>query len=166
MATAMAKEMATARATMKEGLPLHVVAMCSAFRRATPCLHPHGHKESSFTSAASWGWHCKECLLPFKGEGPWQLSMECFLFIIYSYCLVYWTSLCLPPALFRHSRTLSAHWHSTSSTPPRTPSAYWRSTPAPIARFVKVSPGRACNDYNVIFCVDIKWPISHLFPKL
>ncbi len=54
MATAMVKEMATARATMKEGLPLHVVAMCSAFGRATPCLHPHGHKESSFTSAASW----------------------------------------------------------------------------------------------------------------
>jgi hypothetical protein len=55
MVTAMAKEVATARATMKEGLPLHVAAMCSAFGRATPCLHPHGHKESSFTSAASWG---------------------------------------------------------------------------------------------------------------
>ena len=55
MATAMAKETATARATMKEGLPLHVATMCSAFGRATPCLHPHGHKESSFTSAASWG---------------------------------------------------------------------------------------------------------------
>jgi hypothetical protein len=55
MATAMEKETATARATMKEGLPLHVAAMCSAFGRATPCLHPHGHKEISFTSAASWG---------------------------------------------------------------------------------------------------------------
>jgi hypothetical protein len=31
MATAMAKETAMARATMKEGLPLHVAAMCSAF---------------------------------------------------------------------------------------------------------------------------------------
>ncbi len=55
MAAAMAKEMATARVTMKEGLPLHVPVMCSAFGWATPCLHPHGHKESSFTSAASWG---------------------------------------------------------------------------------------------------------------
>jgi hypothetical protein len=55
MATAMAKETATARATMKEGLPLHVAAMCSTFGWATLCLHPHGHKESSFTSAASWG---------------------------------------------------------------------------------------------------------------
>ncbi len=35
----------TARATiMKEGLPLHVAEMCSAFGGATPCLHPHGHK--------------------------------------------------------------------------------------------------------------------------
>ncbi len=51
MVTAIAKE----RGTMKEGLPLHVAAMCSAFGWVTPCLHPHGHKESSFTSAASWG---------------------------------------------------------------------------------------------------------------
>ncbi len=55
MVTAMAKETATARATMKEGMPLHVVAMCSTFGWAIPCLHPHGHKESSFTNAASWG---------------------------------------------------------------------------------------------------------------
>jgi hypothetical protein len=55
MATAMAKETAMARATMNEGLPLHFAAMCSALGWATPCLHPHGHKESSFTSAASWG---------------------------------------------------------------------------------------------------------------
>ncbi len=46
MATAMAMATATARATItKEGLPLHVVVMCSAFGGATPCLHPHGHKQ-------------------------------------------------------------------------------------------------------------------------
>jgi hypothetical protein len=55
MAMAMAKEMAKARATMKEGLPLHVAAIYSAFGRAKPCLHPHEHRESSFTGAASWG---------------------------------------------------------------------------------------------------------------
>ncbi len=44
MATAMAMATAMVRATItKEGLPLHVAAMCSAFRGATPCLHPHGH---------------------------------------------------------------------------------------------------------------------------
>ncbi len=46
MATAMAMAMATAMATItKEGLPYHVAAMCSAFGGATPCLHPHGHKQ-------------------------------------------------------------------------------------------------------------------------
>ncbi len=45
MAMAMAMATATAMATItKEGLPLHVAAMCSAFGGATPCLHPHGHK--------------------------------------------------------------------------------------------------------------------------
>ncbi len=45
MAMAMAMVTAMARATItKEGLPLHVAAMCSAFGGATPCLHPHGHK--------------------------------------------------------------------------------------------------------------------------
>ncbi len=77
--------------------------------------------------------------------------MDCFLFIFYNYCSVYWTTLSSPPALFRRSRTLSAHCRSTSSTPPRTPSAYWQSTPAPFALFVKVSLGRACNDYNLTF---------------
>ncbi len=55
IAMAMAMAMATPWATMKEGLPLHVAAMCSAFGGVTPCLHPHGHKKSAFTSAASWG---------------------------------------------------------------------------------------------------------------
>ncbi len=74
------------------------------------------------------------------------------------FCLFYTTTVqfteqpfVCPPGLFRRSRTLlSADWRSTSSTSPRTPSAYWQSTPAPIALFVKVSPGRACNDYNLI----------------
>ncbi len=68
MATAMgmAKETATARATMKERLPLHVAAMCSAFGWVKPCLHPHGHKESSFTSAAS----SKSVCSPSRGRVP------------------------------------------------------------------------------------------------
>ncbi len=77
--------------------------------------------------------------------------MDSFFLITYSYCSVYWTTLCSSPALFRCSRTLSAHWCSTSSTPSRTPSAYWWSTLAPIALFFKVSLGRACNDYNLTF---------------
>ncbi len=45
MATAMTMATAMVRVTItKEGLPLRVAAMCSAFGGATPCLHPHGHK--------------------------------------------------------------------------------------------------------------------------
>ena len=45
MAMAMAMATAMTRATItKEGLPLHVAEMCSAFRGATPYLHPNGHK--------------------------------------------------------------------------------------------------------------------------
>ncbi len=93
----------------------------------------------------------KSVYSPPRGRVPDSSPWILFLFIIYIYCSVYWTTLCLPPALFRRSRTLSAHWRSTSSTPPRTPSAYWQSTPAPITLFVKVSPDRACNDHNLTF---------------
>ncbi len=107
----------------------------------SPALHHGGDTAKSVCSLS-------------RGMVPDSLPWILFLFIIYNLCLVYWTSLCLPLALFRRSRTLSAHWRSTSSTPPRTPSAYWQSTPAPIALFVKVSPGRACNDYNITF---LRW---------
>ena len=43
--TAMAITMATAKVMVTltmGGLPLHVLAMCSAVAGATPCLHPHG----------------------------------------------------------------------------------------------------------------------------
>ncbi len=99
----------------------------------SPVLHHRGDTAKSVSSLS-------------RGRVPDSSQWILFLFIIYNYCSVYWTTLCSPPALFRRSRTLSAHWCSTSSTPPRTSSAYWQSTPAPIALFVKVSPSRACND--------------------
>ncbi len=56
MAMVIEMAMAMARVTItKGGFPLHVPAMCSAFGQATPCFRPYGHKESAFTSAASWG---------------------------------------------------------------------------------------------------------------
>jgi hypothetical protein len=161
MAIAMATEMVRVTTT-KAGLPLHVPAMCSAMTGATPCLHPHGHNGKCIHQCCVMGVTLLRVFPPFQGGG--FLTAHHGLFFS-----VYWTTLCLPPALFRRSRTLSAHWRSTSSTPPRPPSAYWQSTPALIALFVKVSPDRACNDYNLTFCVDVKWQISQqtsLFPKL
>ncbi len=149
MALAMAMVTAMARATItKDELPLHVVAMCNAFGGATPCLHPHGHK---WKCMCHGGDTAKSVCSPSRGRVP--NSSPWIVFCLLFTTTVQFTeqpSVC-PPALFRHSRTLSANQHFTSSTPPRTPSAYWQSTPAPIALFVKVSLARACNDYNLNF---------------
>ncbi len=69
-------------------------------------------------------------------SSPWIV----FLFIFYNYSLFYWTPLCSSPALFRCSRTLLAHWYSTSFTPPRSPSAYCWSTSATIALICQGKP--------------------------
>ncbi len=81
----------------------------------SPALHHGGDTAKSVCSLS-------------RGRVPDSSLWIVFLFIFYNCCSVYWTTLCLPPALFRHSRTLSAHWCSTSSTPPRTLSAYWQFT--------------------------------------
>ncbi len=68
MAMAMAMVTATATATItKEGLPLHVAAMCSAFRGATPCLHPHGHKQKCMHHG---GDTAKSVCSPSRGRVP------------------------------------------------------------------------------------------------
>ncbi len=72
MATKMAMEMvmatATARETItKQGLPLHVVAMCSAFGGATPRLHPCGHKQKCMHHG---GDTAKSVFSPSRGRAP------------------------------------------------------------------------------------------------
>ncbi len=71
MAMAMAMVTGTARATMKEGLLLHVPAMCSAFGWATPCLHPHGHKQKVHSPALHHGGDtAKSVSSPSRGRVP------------------------------------------------------------------------------------------------
>ncbi len=122
METAMATEMATAIAmatamettTIKKGgLPLYVLAMCSAVAGATPCLHPHGHKGVCIHHRCTMGVILQRVFAPFQGGGFLTAHHGLFFLIFYNYYSVYWTTLCLPPALFRRSRTLSAHWRST-----------------------------------------------------
>ncbi len=73
MAAAMAMATATARATItKEGLPLHVAAMCSAFGGATPCLHPHGHKQKCMRHR---GDTAKSVCSPSRGRVPDHLLL-------------------------------------------------------------------------------------------
>ncbi len=105
---AMAMAMATAIATVtiiKEGLPLHVAAMCSAFGGAAPCLHPHGHKRKCVHHG---GDTAKSICSPSRGRVPDSSPWIAFcLFFTTTVQFTEQPSVC-PPTLFRRSRTLSA----------------------------------------------------------
>jgi hypothetical protein len=61
---------AMTRATiMKEGLPLHVAEMCSAFGGGTPCLHPHGHKGKCIHQRCIMGVTLLRAFAPLQGGG-------------------------------------------------------------------------------------------------
>jgi hypothetical protein len=62
MATAMARVTIT-----KEGLPLHVPAMCRAVAGATPCLHPHGHKGKCIHQRCLMGVTLLRVFAPLQG---------------------------------------------------------------------------------------------------
>jgi hypothetical protein len=113
MATAMAMAMATAmaRATItKEGLPLHVAEMCSAFGGATPCLHPHGHKGKCIQQHCIMGVTLLRVFAPLQGGG--YLTAHHGLFFVYFLQVLFSllnNPLFAPPTLFRCSRTQSAN---------------------------------------------------------
>jgi hypothetical protein len=107
MATGMAMATAMARVTItKEGLPLHVAAMCSAFGGATPCLHPHGHKRKCMHHGGDTAKSvCSPSRERVPDSSPWIVV-----------CLFFTTTVQFteqpsvrPPALFRRSRILSAN---------------------------------------------------------
>jgi hypothetical protein len=90
MATAMAMATAMVRATItKEGLPLHVAEMCSAFGGGTPCLHPHGHKGKCIHQCCVMGVTLLRVFAPLQGRGFLTAHHGFFLFIFYNYCSVY-----------------------------------------------------------------------------
>jgi hypothetical protein len=83
MATAIAIATATARATiMKEGLPLHVPAMCSAAAGVTSCLHPHGHKGKCIHQHCVMGVTLLRVFAPFQG-GRFLTAHHGFFFVYY-----------------------------------------------------------------------------------
>jgi hypothetical protein len=70
MAMAIAMATATVTATMtKKGLPLHVLAMCSALTGATPFLHPHGHKGKYIHQHCVMEVKLLRVFAPFQGGG-------------------------------------------------------------------------------------------------
>ncbi len=70
MATAITMATAMVRVTMiNAGLPLHVLAMCSAMAGVTPCLHPHGHKQKCIHQRCIMGVTLLRVFPPFQGGG-------------------------------------------------------------------------------------------------
>ncbi len=68
MATVIAKVTAMARVMMtKAGLPLHVLAMCSAMAGVTPCVHPYGHKGKCIHQRCVMGVTLLRVFPPFQG---------------------------------------------------------------------------------------------------
>ncbi len=87
---AIAMAMAMVRATItKEGLPLHVAAMCSTVAGATPCLHPHGHTGKCIHQRCIMRVTLLRVFAPFQGEGFLTAHHGFLLFIFYNYCSVY-----------------------------------------------------------------------------
>ncbi len=89
-AMVMAMATAMARATItKEGLPLHVAEMCSAFGGGTPCLHPHGHKGKCIHQRCVMGVTLLRVFAPLQVERFLTAHHGLLLFIFYNYCSVY-----------------------------------------------------------------------------
>jgi hypothetical protein len=111
MATVIAMATATARVMMtKAGLPLHVPAMCSAMAGTTPCLHPHGHKGKCIHQRCIMGVTLLRVFPPFQRGGFLTAHHGLFFCLLFTTTIQFTEqpSVC-PPALFRCSRTLSAH---------------------------------------------------------
>jgi hypothetical protein len=82
MAMAMAMVTAMAGVTItKEGLPLHVAEMCSAFGGVTPCLHLHGHKGKCIHQRCVMGVTVLRVFAPLQGGG--FLTAHHGLFFVY-----------------------------------------------------------------------------------
>jgi hypothetical protein len=158
MAMAITMAMATARVMMrKAGLLLHVPAMCSAMAGATPCLHPHIHKGKCIHQRCVMGVTLLRVFLPFQGKG-FLTAHHGFFF-----CLLFTTTV-----QFTEQPSVCPLYYSGAQEPCQPIDAL---PPPPLQEhrqpinnlpqlllhfFVKVSPGRACNDYKLLFCVDVK----------
>jgi hypothetical protein len=151
MAIAMA--MATTTATMtKVGLPLHVPEMCSAAARAISCLYPHGHKGNCIHQRCVMRVTLLRLFALVQGGGFLTAHHGLFfcLFFTTTVQLTEQPSVCPPhysgaqepcqPIDALHLPILQEPCQPIDNQP-------WLL----LHLFVKVSPGRTCNDYNISF---------------
>jgi hypothetical protein len=136
----------------KGGLPLHVPEMCSAVAGATPCLHPHGHKGKCIHQHYIMVVTLLKVFDPFQGGG-FLTAHHGFCF-----CLLFTTTV-----QFTEQPFVCPPHYSGAQEPCQPidalPSPLLQEPCQPIDDlpwlllhyFVKVSPGRACNDYNLTF---------------
>ncbi len=126
--------------------------MFSAVAGAAPCLHPHGHKGKCICQRCVRGVTLLRVFAPLQG-GKF-LTAHHGLFFVYFLQLLF--SLlnnplfapCIIQAIKNPVSPLTLYLLHSSKNPISLLTIY---PPAPIALFVKVSPGRACNDYNLTF---------------
>jgi hypothetical protein len=150
MATAMAMAMVTVRVTItKEWLPLHVAAICSAFRGATPCLHPHGHKGKCIHQRCIMGVTLLRVFAPLQGRG-FLTAHHGFFFVSFLQLLF---SLLNNPlfapriiqALKKPVSPLTLYLLHSFKNPISLLTIY----PTSYCTFCQMKPGRACYDYNL-----------------
>ena len=138
-----------------------VVSSCGGdvqrFWRGNTLLHPHGHKQKCIHQRCIMGVTLLRVFAPLQGGG--FLTAHHGLFFVYFLQLLF--SLlnnplfapCIIQALKNPVSPLMLYLlHSSKNLVSLLmiyPSYY-------CTFFVKVSPGRACNDYNLNFCVDVK----------
>ncbi len=153
MAKAIAMAAATARATItKEGLPLHVLAMCSTGAGATSCLHPHGHKGKQIHQRCVMGVTLLRVFAPLQGGGFLTAHYGLFFCLFFTSTVQFTEqpSVCPP----HYSGTQQPCQHIDALPPPllQEPSQPIDNLPQLLLQFfVKVSPGRTCNDHNLTF---------------
>jgi hypothetical protein len=153
MAMAIAMAMATERVTMmKAGLPLRVLAMCSTMAGTTPCLHPHGHNGKCIHQCCIMGVTLLRVFPPFQGGGFLTAHHGFFFCLLFTTTVQFTEQLSVCPP---HYSGAQEPCQPINALPP----PLLQEPHQPIANlpqlllhfFVKVSPSRACNDYNLTF---------------
>jgi hypothetical protein len=151
--TVIAMALAMAMATMtKGGLPLHVPVMCSAVAGATPCLHPHGHKGKCIYQRCVMGMTLLVRVFAPCHGGEFLTAHHGLLFLFIFSTTVQFTEPSVHPL---HYSSAQEPCQPIDALPPpllQEPRQPIDDLPWLLLHFfVKVSPGRACNNYNITF---------------